>query len=451
MKSATLYWITCAVSLGGLLFGFDSGVISGCEEAIQNEFALAPFWHGLVVAGALIGTVFGALAAGRMCDWLGRKPTLVWMGVLFLVSAVGCALTPSGGGHAGRVTLPYGYAGRVPIEACSLIGPHVLGWMRFIGGLAIGGVSVAVQMYIAEIATPEKRGRLVLVNQFCIVLGIVVSYISNYCVARWLPASPAVVWRVMLGAECIPVVMYLAALVRVPESPLWLAARRLEDKPPYQSSMVGRVVLNAPLFVRRNLKPIMLCFVVAFFSQLSGVNAVNYYAPRIFKMIFGEGSGLVSLAGTIGVGVVNLVFTVLAFFFIDRVGRRPMLIFGCAVMAAMHGLVAWQISLEANCTPWLALAGVYGFIAAVAFSASAVIWVFISEVFPPDVRAKGQSFGGAVHWIMCMVVSWLFPVAVARTGTYAFAFFAAMMLLEMAWAIFLMPETKGKSIVESNG
>ena len=405
----SIYWITCAVSLGGLLFGFDSGVISGCEEAIQREFALSPFWHGLVVAGALIGTVFGALAAGRMCDRLGRKPTLVWMGILFLVSAAGCALTPGG----------------------ERLGPQVLGWMRFIGGLAIGGVSVAVPMYIAEIAPPEKRGRLVLVNQFCIVLGIVVSYVSNYCVARWLPASPAVVWRAMLGAECVPVLMYLAALVRVPESP-------------HQA----RVAATAPLFVRRNLKPLLLCFTVAFFSQLSGVNAVNYYAPRIFRMIFGEGSGLVSLAGTIGVGVVNLAFTVLAFFFIDRVGRRPMLIAGCATMAAMHGLVAWQISLGEACTPWLAMAGVYGFIAAVAFSASAVIWVFISEIFPPDVRAKGQSFGGTVHWVMCMLVSWLFPVAVAHTGTFAFAFFAAMMLLEMVWALFLMPETKGREIVE---
>ena len=400
------YWITCAVSLGGLLFGFDSGVISGCEEAIQSEFALAPFWHGLVVAGALIGTVFGALAAGRMCDWLGRKPTLVWMGVLFFVSAAGCALTPGGG-----------------------FGPHVLGWMRFVGGLAIGGVSVAVPMYIAEIAPPEKRGRLVLVNQLCIVAGIVVSYVSNYCVARWLPASPAVVWRAMLGAECLPVLLYLAALVRVPESP-------------HQA----KVERTAPLFVRRNLRPVLLCFVVAFFSQLSGVNAVNYYAPRIFRMIFGDGSELVPLAGTIGVGAVNLVFTVAAFFFIDRVGRRPMLIAGCAAMAAMHGLVAWQISLGSSCTPYLALAGVYGFMAAVAFSASAVIWVFISEIFPPDVRAKGQSFGGTVHWVMCMLVSWLFPVAVARTGTFAFAFFAVMMLIEMVWAIFLMPETKGTEI-----
>ena len=424
-----LYWITCAVSLGGLLFGFDSGVISGCEEAIQREFALAPFWHGLVVAGALIGTVFGALAAGRMCDRLGRKPTLVWMGVLFLVSAAGCAFTPGG----------------------ETLGPQVLGWMRFIGGIAIGGVSVAVPMYIAEIAPPEKRGRLVLVNQFCIVLGIVVSYLSNYGVARWLPASPAVVWRAMLGAECLPALLYLTALVRVPESPMWGAMRRFEGKPPYQGGALGPSHPAAPLFVRRNLKPLLLCFMVAFFSQLSGVNAVNYYAPRIFRMIFGEGSALVPLAGTIGVGVVNLVFTVAAFFLIDRFGRRPLLITGCAAMAAMHGLVAWQISLGPACTPWLAMLGVYGFIAAVAFSASAVIWVFISEIFPPDVRAKGQSFGGMVHWVMCMLVSWLFPVAVARTGTYAFAFFAAMMLIEMVWAIFLMPETKGKSIEAGNG
>ena len=401
---------TCAVSLGGLLFGFDSGVISGCEEAIQNEFALAPFWHGLVVAAALIGTVFGALAAGRMCDRFGRKPTLVWTGVLFLVSAAGCALTPGGA-----------------------LGPHVLGWMRLVGGIAIGGVSVAVPMYIAEIASPEERGRLVLVNQFCIVLGIVVSYVSNYCVARWLPASSAVVWRAMLGAECLPVLMYLAALWKVPESPLWLAGGRAS-------------AASAPLFARRNLRPLLLCFTVAFFSQLSGVNAVNYYSPRIFRMIFGEGSELVSLAGTIGVGVVNLVFTVLAFFFIDRFGRRPMLISGCAAMAAMHGLVAWQVSLGGECTPWLAMLGVYGFIAAVAFSASAVIWVFISEIFPLDVRAKGQSFGGTVHWLMCMAVSWLFPVAVVHVGAFAFAFFAAMMLMEMAWAIFLMPETKGRRI-----
>ena len=409
MKSSTLYLITCAVSLGGLLFGFDSGVISGCEEAIQLEFGLSPFWHGLVVAGALIGTVFGALAAGRMCDRFGRKPTLVWMGVLFLVSAAGCALTPGGGA-----------------------GPHVLGWMRFVGGIAIGGVSVAVPMYIAEIAPPEKRGRLVLVNQFCIVLGIVVSYVSNYCVALWLHASSEVVWRTMLGAECLPVLLYLAAVARIPESP-------------YQE----KVEASAPLFTRRNLRPILLCFTVAFFSQLSGVNAVNYYAPRIFGMIFGEGSELVSLAGTIGVGVVNLVFTVAAFFLIDRFGRKPLLVSGCAAMAAMHGLVAWQISLGEACTPWLAMLGVYGFIAAVAFSASAVIWVFISEIFPPDVRAKGQSFGGTVHWVMCMLVSWLFPVAVARTGTYAFAFFAVMMLLEMVWAAVFMPETKGRSITNS--
>ena len=417
-KKMDLKWIVCAVSLGGLLFGFDAGVISGCEEAIQEEFKLASFWHGLVVAGALIGTVFGALAAGQMCDWFGRKPTLVWMGVLFLISAAGCAVTPGGA-----------------------IGPHVLGWMRFIGGIAIGGVSVAVPMYIAEIAPPERRGRLVLVNQFCIVLGIVVSYISNYCVARWVPASASVVWRAMLGAECIPIMMYLAALVPVPESPMWLAARggKVEIHP-----------ASAPLFVRRNLRPILLCFTVAFFSQLSGVNAVNFYSPRIFKMIFGEGSELVSLAGTIGVGVVNLVFTVAAFFLIDRFGRRPLLISGCALMAAMHGLVAWQVSLGDACTPWLAVLGVYGFIASVAFSASAVIWVFISEIFPPDVRAKGQSFGGMVHWIMCMLVSWLFPVAAERTGTWAFAFFAVMMLIEMVWAIIVMPETKGRHIDEDH-
>ncbi len=439
----SLRWIVCAVSLGGLLFGFDAGVISGCEEAIQGEFGLSPFWHGLVVAGALIGTVFGALGSGWMCDKFGRKPTLVCMGGLFLVSAIGCALTPGRCFDSPDSTATYG-----------VVGPQVLGWMRFIGGIAIGGVSVAVPMYIAEIAPPNRRGRLVLVNQFCIVLGIVVSYVSNYCVALSGKYSPEVAWRVMLGIECVPAFMYLAALVRVPESPLWL--RMAEDGSSEQimamrdgrSRAPSRAVSSAPLFVRRNMRPLLLCFTVAFFSQLSGVNVVNYYSPRIFRMIFGEGSELASLAGTIGVGVVNLLFTVLAFFLIDRFGRRKLLISGCFTMAAMHGLIAWQISLGSACVPWLAMLGVYGFIAAVAFSASAVIWVFISEIFPPDVRAKGQAFGGMVHWVMCMAVSWLFPVAVAHTGTFAFAFFAAMMLIEAVWAIFVMPETKGTSIID---
>ena len=402
-----LHWIACAVALGGFLFGFDSGVISGCEEAIQAEYALSPFWHGLVVSGALIGTIFGALAAGSLCDRWGRRPTLMLMGWLFLISAAGCAASPC---HA-------------------LWGPQVLGWMRFIGGIAIGGVSVAVPMYIAEIAPPDERGRLVLANQFCIVIGIVVSYVSNYCIARWVPLSAGVKWRAMLGAECLPVIAYMLALLTVPESP-------------HQA----RADADVPLFTRRNLRPLLLCFTVAFFSQLSGVNAVNYYAPRIFRMIFGEGSELVALAGTIGVGAVNLVFTVLAFFTIDRFGRRPLLISGCAAMVAMHALIAWQVSLGTACNRALAVCGVFGFIAAVAFSASAVIWVFISEIFPPDVRAKGQGFGSFVHWTMCMLVTWAFPVLAARAGTLAFAFFAAMMFVELLWAVFFMPETRGTSI-----
>ena len=404
---AFIYFICLVSAMGGLLFGYDWVVIGGAKPFYELFFGISesPVMQGIAMSTALVGCLVGAMVAGALADRYGRKPLLITAAVLFTVSAI----------------------------ATGAFSDFVLfNIARFIGGVGIGVASALSPMYIAEIAPPEKRGRLVLVNQFCIVLGIVVSYASNYCVARWLPASAAVVWRAMLGVECLPVLMYLAALWKVPESP-------------HQA----KVEVSAPLFVRRNLRPILLCFTVAFFSQLSGVNAVNYYAPRIFRMIFGEGSELVSLAGTIGVGAVNLVFTVLAFFLIDRFGRRPLLISGCASMAAMHGLVAWQISLGEACTPWIAMVGVYGFIAAVAFSASAVIWVFISEIFPPDVRAKGQSFGGMVHWVMCMVVSWLFPVAVAHTGTYAFAFFAAMMLIEMVWAIFLMPETKGLRIADS--
>lgn len=437
-----LLHIVVVAALGGFLFGFDSGVISGCEKAIQSEFGLSAFWHGFIVSVALIGTVIGVFGAGAPSDRWGRKPTLWLMGTLFLVSAVGCAFVPRD----------------------MTWGPHLLGWFRFIGGLAIGGVSVVVPLYIVEIAPGPLRGRLVAVNQLNIVLGILMSFVSNYLVARFMPnADPGVVWRVMLGAECLPILLFMSLLGSIPESPRWLVRRAREAEAGGILASVGCADVPAtlreiaaslreaaggvsvPLFQRRYLKPILLAFFIAFFNQMSGINAINYYAPRIFQMIFGEGSELASLAGTVGMGAVNLVFTTLAFFVIDRFGRRFLIIGGSAVMIAMHAVVAWQLSLP-HPNAAVAVAGIFGFIAFFAVSSGACIWVYISEVFPNAVRAKGQALGCFTHWFLCTVVSWVFPAVAERAGMAAFAFFAFMMAVQLLWAVFFMPETKGGTI-----
>ena len=296
MKNAqqrSLLYIVIAAALGGFLFGFDSGVISGCEQAIQKEFGLSGFWHGLIVSGALIGTVIGVFGAGAPSDRWGRRPTLWLMGTLFLISAVGCAFTPVNGA----------------------VGPHVLGWMRFIGGLAIGGVSVVVPLYIVEISPGHLRGRLVATNQLNIVFGILISYVSNYFVARWMAidggwfngmcqclagvfasnpmTTEMVKWRVMLGMECLPIALFMVLLTTIPESPRWLVRVGRKDEAEAVLSSVGypevpRTMVeieeslrevaagaSARLFQRRYLKPILLAFFIAFFNQVSGINAIN--------------------------------------------------------------------------------------------------------------------------------------------------------------------------------
>ena len=434
-----LLYISIVAAIGGFLFGFDSGVISGAEKAIQNEFALSSFWHGLIVSGALVGTLIGVFAAGAPSDRWGRKKSLWLMGILFLVSALGCALTPCD----------------------KTLGPHLLGWSRFIGGLAIGGVSVVVPLYIVEIAPGRWRGLLVGLNQLNIVFGILASYITNYLVAKYMPGfDPAIVWRVMLGVECLPIAVFMSLLSTIPESPRYLvrvgrtadASRVLAyvgaEKVSETVEEIKRSLADAaggadvPLFQRKFLKPIMLAFFIAFFNQTSGINAINYYAPRIFEMIFGEGSSLAALAGTMGLGLVNLVFTATAFMIIDKVGRRVLIIAGSVAMVAMHALVAWQLSL-AQPVAVIALVGIFGFIAFFAMSSGACLWVFISEVFPNSVRAKGQALGCFTHWLLCTLISWVFPMAAERAGSKTFAFFGAMMAAQLVWAIFFMPETKG--------
>ena len=453
-----LLYVVLVSALGGFLFGFDSGVISGCEKAIQNEYSLTPFAHGFTVSIALIGTVIGAFGVGRPSDKLGRKITLIILGFLFLISAAGCAFAPD------WLTLVV---------------------MRGIGGLAIGGASVVVPLYIVEIAPGPVRGRLVALNQFNIVLGILVSFISNYLVAlaidhgtcvwtwceqvaNWFVSEPmgaeSVKWRLMLGVESFPAILFILLLFTIPESPRWLvrAGRKEEalgvlggigDPQPEktladisESLAAVRVGENVPLFQKKYLWPIFLAWAVAMFNQLSGINAINYYAPRIFEQFIGSHA---ALAATVGLGSVNMLFTILAFFFIDRYGRRVLLMFGAIGTTIMHFIAAWQISLGENASAPIAISAILGFIAFFGVSQGAVIWVFISEIFPNAVRAKGQALGSFTHWFMCTVISWVFPIVASlspSSGSYAFAFFGCMTMLQFFFAWKLMPETKGGTI-----
>lgn len=506
VRWSTLIYIVIVSALGGLLFGFDSGVISGCEKGMQKEYfpviaqkadevnAIkaelaeaekskddaritavqtrlsekenekfegeddANFWHGFTVSVALIGTLIGAFGIGRPSDRFGRRKILFIMAIMYFISAVGSAFPPN------WLTL-------------------VL--MRFLGGVAIGGSSVVVPLYIVEIAPGKYRGRLVAMNQFNIVLGILVSYISNYFVAQaidqqtvvwaWCEnlaglfatgmTAEAIKWRLMFGVEAIPAFLFFLLLFTIPESPRWLMrfGRRDEAKKVLDSigdanseqtiSEIAESLTsashgeNVPLFQKKYLWPIFLAWAVAMFNQVSGINAINYYAPRIFEM-FGFGSSA-ALASTIGLGTINLTFTVAAFFFIDWFGRRALLMFGALGTCAMHCLAAWQIGLGDGANPWIAIPAILGFIAFFAISQGAVIWVFIAEIFPNAVRAKGQALGSFTHWFMCTIISWAFPFVVGlskTSGQYAFMFFACMTLLQFFFAWKLMPETKGGTI-----
>lgn len=432
---------TLVAALGGLLFGFDTAVISGTTDALRAVFVLSSNSLGFTVASALIGTIIGALAVGRPADNLGRRNTLIVLAVFYFVSAVGSALAWDW----------YSF----------LI-------FRFLGGLAVGGASVVSPMYIAEISPAQVRGRLVAITQFNIVLGILLAFFSNYLIAS-LDFGPTE-WRWMFGVEAIPAAAFFFLLFGNPRSPRWLVARnRIEEarqvleqlgadtnKIAAEISAIKASLdlehhsLQEPFYTKKYFTPIMLAVAIAMFNQLSGINALMYYAPNIFKM---AGSGQSSaLLQTVAVGGTNLLFTMLALAIIDHFGRKRLMLVGSIGYIISLSTVAWAFYTfggQFNSTgSGIVLAGLLLFIASHAFGQGAVIWVFISEIFPNRVRARGQALGSFTHWFMCALVSWTFPVIADISGGHAFAFFAVMMVLQLAWVIFIMPETKGVPLEE---
>lgn len=426
-------WIA---GLGGFLFGFDTAVISGAEKSIQLLFELSRFWLGFTVAIALIGTIIGAVAAGKPADLAGRKKILMVIALVFLFSALGAALSPN--------------------WASVLV-------FRFLGGLSVGASSVIGPMYIAEIAPAHKRGRLVILFQLNVVTGILLAFLSNYIVALLTDQSS---WRWMLGIQVVPAGIFFALLFAIPETPRWLVMRNQRRKAaeileklgePNVDEQVAAIedsitsaqhIRSEKLFTAKLRFPIMLAFLVAFFNQFSGINAIMYYAPRIFEI-----SGLdrtSSLFQSVSIGFTNLIFTVVALFIIDKIGRKKLLLIGSVGMVFMLSLVSLGF-LFSHFGGAAVLTGLVGFIAFFGLSQGAVIWVFISEIFPNKVRAKGQALGSFTHWLLAALVSWVFPVIASgnpRSTGWAFSFFAFMMLVQFVVVFLLFPETKGKRLEE---
>ncbi|WPP48475.1 sugar porter family MFS transporter [Catalinimonas niigatensis] len=428
-----LFW-SITVALGGFLFGFDTAVISGAEQTIQTVWQLSSVQHGLTVSIALIGTVIGALFGGIPSDALGRKKTLFWIAVLYLVSALGSALATDW---------------------------YLFLFFRFIGGLGVGASSVAAPMYISEISPPKSRGRLVALFQFNVVFGILIAYFSNYLIGTIMQQS----WRWMLGVEAIPALIFLILVLFVPESPRWLITKKgnladalktlkisnpegavAEMKSIQNSAEIDRAATKVPFFSSRYSFPITLAILFAMFNQLSGINAIIYYAPRIFVMT-GLGTEA-SLLSTAGIGITNFAATLLAMNFIDRVGRRKLMLIGSVGLIITLGMVSYSFFTESFGGMWVPIY-LFLYIAFFAFSQGAVIWVFISEIFPNRVRAYGQCLGSFTHWLMAAVIAFVFPIITdALGGGITFLLFSGMMVLQLIFVIKMMPETNGKSLEE---
>ncbi len=428
MGRGTQIWLwTITAALAGFLFGFDTVVISGGEQAIQKLWNLSPQHHGLIMSSALWGTVLGALGGSWPSDRFGRKPTLVAIGVLYAVSSLGSALAQD---------------------------PNLFMLMRFLGGVGIGVSSIAAPAYISEIAPPEKRGRLVALYQFNIVAGILVAFASNYLLKGISDQD----WRWMLGIMIVPSIAYLLAVMLIPESPRWLAVKRgrIEEArailavsdPATADAVLAQVtaeeqnISTSEFFSGKYSRPIMLAVLIAFFNQLSGINAILYYAPRIFEMT-GLGASAALLVG-VGIGVTNLLFTLVGVSLIDKLGRKTLMLIGSIGYLVSLGMVAFCFMTEnyALVPPFIFL-----FIAAHAIGQGTVIWVYISEIFPNAARARGQALGSSTHWVLAAALTFLMPIALAALAPATiFLVFFAMMALQLLWVLTSMVETRGQSL-----
>ena len=426
-----VFKISLISALAGFLFGFDTVVISGADKQLQILWGTTDLFHGtFVMSMALWGTVLGAIFASYPCNYFGRKNTLIGIGVLFFVSALGSGLALD----------PYGFS-----------------FFRFIGGIGVGVSTIAAPTYVSEIAPANKRGQLVALYQFNIVFGILIAFVSNF-IFKDFGTQP---WRWMVGIEALPAALYLIGIISVPKSPRWVLFRKndIEQAQAIFNEINGKELTDSeikeikseqepskqkPLFSKTYRFPILLAFLIAFFNQLSGINAFLYYAPRIFEAAGLEESS--ALLSSIGIGVTNLIFTLLGLYLIDKIGRRLLMIVGSIgyiislTLVSIAFLKGWQgISIPIF---------LFLFIASHAIGQGAVIWVFISEIFPDNLRAQGQSFGSSVHWILAALITLFMPVALSAFPNpgYVFMLFSGMMVLQLVFVLYLMPETKGVSL-----
>jgi sugar porter (SP) family MFS transporter len=441
MDKNKLFRWSIVAALAGFIFGFDTVVISGANQPIKELWQTSPLFHGFfIMSMALWGTVLGAVFGGIPTEKYGRKKVLLWIGILYTISAFGTAFAPD---------------------------PYTFSFFRFVGGVGIGVSSVAAPTYISEISSPAMRGRLVAMYQFNIVFGILIAFLSNYFLQGVGGDSD---WRYMLGVLAIPSVIYTLMVMGVPESPRWLVSRK-NDVASAKKIMTeigiadtdGEVALiqeanrresagtQHSLFSSKYSRVLWLAFMIAFFNQLSGINFILYYAPEIL-----EKAGLAekeSLFNSIAIGGTNLIFTFVGLYLIDRLGRKTLLVIGSLGYILSLSLVAWAFYAQASAN--LLLIFLLLFIAAHAVGQGAVIWVFISEIFPNKVRALGQSFGASVHWVFAAIITLITPLFLdSKDGIFKdnpwpiFLFFAVMMLWQLLWVITKVPETKDVSLEE---
>jgi len=437
----TLIISAVVAALGGFLFGFDTAVISGTTHWLEDFFQLGKATLGFTVASAIIGTVAGSLIVGKPADLIGRRNVLFILALLYLLSALGSAM-------ANNWTMFLIY--------------------RFLGGIAVGGSSVVAPMYIAEITPARLRGRMVAIVQVNVVTGMLIAYLSNYFIASLELGQ--VEWRWMFGVEAIPAFLFFVLLFFIPLSPRWLIAKGrdrqaalvLEKCGTDNGSVEDEIAeIHSSLdmetdhrkewfFSLKYKKPILLAMAIAVFNQLSGINAVLYYAPHIFRMAGAGGNS--ALLQSVAIGGTFVVFTVLALTIIDRFGRKRLMIIGSLGYIISLAVTAWAFYTYgtefSQAGGKVVLISILVFVASHSFGQGTVIWVFISEVFPNRVRAKGQALRSFTHWFMAAAISWTFPIIADISGGHTFAFYAICMIGQLIWVIFVMPETKGLSLEE---